>query len=306
TNLKIAPAVSLSDFTNKTDKYYKSDEYNETIRFWIDQYQGETPVLNLPTDFTRPQKRTYNGARTYFHVANDNIKKLKTLAFNNGCSSAILFRSIFEIFLSRICNQKTIITGLPVAGQLNEENTNLVGHCVNLLPLKTTINPKLTFEAYLAERRDSILEVYNHYNITFSDLLSSLKYKRDTSRLPLTPVFLNINSDKFEFEFINLKKETYLTKKLFETFEIALNIDDLTTEVVFRWDYNTDLFKSETIEEFQREFETLINIFSNESNIIIEKIATKHDKEYGALLKKVADWNSTQQIYPKDKNITAY
>ncbi|MFB5944678.1 amino acid adenylation domain-containing protein [Albibacterium profundi] len=306
TNLKIAPAVSLSDFTNKTDKYYKSDEYNETIRFWIDQYQGETPVLNLPTDFTRPQKRTYNGARAYFHVANDNIKKLKALAFNNGCSSAILFRSIFEIFLSRICNQKTIITGLPVAGQLNEENTNLVGHCVNLLPLKTTINPKLTFEAYLAERRDSILEVYNHYNITFSDLLSSLKYKRDTSRLPLTPVFLNINSDKFEFEFINLKKETYPTKKLFETFEIALNIDDLTTEVVFRWDYNTDLFKSETIEEFQREFETLINIFSNESNIIIGKIATKHDKEYEALLKKVADWNSTQQIYPKDKNITAY
>lgn len=304
---KLAPVVSLVDFANRTDQYYKSNTYKETKRFWIDQYSGETPILDLPTDFVRPQKRTHKGARNNFHVSSDSIQKLKALGYKNGCSSAILFRAIFEIFLSRICNQKTVVTGLPVAGQLNEENTNLVGHCVNLLPLKTTIDPNLTFIDYLTKRRDSILEVYNHYNITFSDLLNSLKYKRDTSRLPLTPVFLNINSDKFEFEFINIKKEAYPTKKLFETFEIALNIDDLTSEVTFRWDYNTDLFKPETIAKFQREVENLIDIFSNEANSIIgELTTTEHGRAYETLLKQISDWNSTQRDYPRNKTITAY
>src|SRR5699024_5750406 len=84
TNPDIAPVASLSDYSTKINEYYQSTDYKITKRYWLDQFKDEVPLLNLPIDYVRPQRRTYHGARVYFHLQKPSIRKLKTIGFNNG------------------------------------------------------------------------------------------------------------------------------------------------------------------------------------------------------------------------------
>src|SRR5690606_11020989 len=167
---------------------------------------------------------------------------------------------------------KKIVTGLPVAGQLTEEDPNLVGHCVNLLPLKTEMNDHQSYTDYLVKRRDYILEAYSHHQLTFSSLLNKLNISRDPSRVPLVPVLLNIQSDTYDNHFHELKNRSSFNVKKYETFEITINVDDLPSGMTFRWDYNTSLFSSETIHFFHKQFEYTFEQIVENPAILIKDI----------------------------------
>jgi hypothetical protein len=47
-----AYAVSLAEYQN-------SDENNKNEKFWIEQFKNEVPILDLPTSYPRPSKRTF-------------------------------------------------------------------------------------------------------------------------------------------------------------------------------------------------------------------------------------------------------
>jgi len=265
-------APLFSDYAIDKQSFYKSQEYKRIEDFWVDQFKEEVPVLDIPTDYVRPKIRTYKGARVKYPINESIAKQFKKIGYEHGCSSAIAIRTAFEIFLYRITGQETLVSGLPIAGQLTEDKNNLVGHCVNLIPLKAKINKELSFIEYLNKRKFDIFQAYDHHNLTFSSLLNRLTISRDTSRIPLTPVLLNIQSDPYDNQFHNLINKASFNKKLYETFEISINVDDLPTSMSFRWDYNSDLFKAETIEYFHQQFESILNQLCTNPDTLLHEV----------------------------------
>src|SRR5690606_24391551 len=199
-------------------------------------------------------------------------RKFKKVGYDHGCSSAIIIRAAFEIFLYQITGQETIVSGLPVAGQLTEDNSNLVGHCVNLIPLKAQINKEHSFSDYLNERKSYIYQAYDNLNLTFSSLLNRLNITRDTSRVPLTPVLLNVQSVPYDHKYHNLLNNTIFNKKSHVTFDISISVDDFPAGMSFRWDYNSGLFKAETIEYFHQQFDRILNVISTNPTILLQDI----------------------------------
>src|SRR5690606_7926255 len=250
-----------------------------------------------------PERITYKGARVKYPINDETSSKFKKVGFDHGCSSAIAIRAALEIFLYRITGQETIVSGLPIAGQLTEDKDNLVGHCVNLIPLKTRINTDLTFIDYLNKRKNDIFQAYDNHNLTFSSLLNRLNITRDTSRVPLTPVLLNIQSDPYDNSFHGLVNEGSFNRKLYETFEISINVDDLPTGMSFRWDYNIGLYKPETIEYFHNQFENILNQINTNPNIRLEDILLLdrgQSSTINTFIAQLKEWNNTRVDYPKD------
>src|SRR5690606_19788588 len=99
----------------------------------------------------------------------------------------------FEAYLHLLTKQATIVLGLPSAGQSATGNYELVGHCVNMLPLKSKPSGDLSFTEYLTKRKSEILDDYDHQQFTFGTLLKKLSVARDSSRIPLIPVVFNID-----------------------------------------------------------------------------------------------------------------
>src|SRR5690606_16584376 len=143
------------------------------------------------------------------------------------------------------------------------------------------------------------LNAYENYDFTFSDLLNNLSISRDPSRIPLTPVFLNVQSEAYDHCFYNLVNKSLPGPKAFETFELAVNIDDLPSGLTLRWDYNSDLFDPETIEYFHGQFESIISQISDQPYGFLRNVTIKAKLTDGTLIKRIEKWNDTYCAYPK-------
>src|SRR5690606_40592334 len=90
-------------------------------------------------------------------------------------------------------------------------------------------------------------------------LLKKLAIARDSSRIPLIPIVFNIDIGMdANVSFSGLEHTLSNDPRSFENFEIFLNITGTEQVITFEWSYNTQLFKSATIERMMNEFEALL------------------------------------------------
>ena len=258
TELRISEANSFAECASANNM--NGEEARLSEKFWLDQYTKNVPTLDFPNDKPRPKFRTFNANRIDVQVPEETVIGLRELGKKHKTSFVTLMLSAFEVFLHRITNQRDIVLGLPAAGQNNEGLMNLVGHCVNLLPLKSHIDPQISFEEYLKMRRSYVFDAFDHQRFTFGSLLNKLNVVRDSSRIPLVPIVFNIDigfTEGFDFEGLTFDYKT--NPRLYENFEIFLNACGEGNKLVLECTYNTDLFSESIMQLRMKQFIQLLN-----------------------------------------------
>ncbi|WP_316839564.1 non-ribosomal peptide synthetase [Pedobacter gandavensis] len=297
-SLSLTPAPQISDFATEMMAFEQSPEYRETLNYWLEMYRDGVPVLELPTDFPRPALRTYKAARFDLHLSTEMVSQLKKTGASSGASLVNTLLSAFEIFLYLQTHQQELVVGLPAAGQAATEKFGLVGHCVNLLPLKTRIEPELSFSEYLQQRKKAFFDAYDHQKFTFGQLVKALNLKRDPARIPLVPVVFNIdmgmdNSVSFD----RLNYELISNPRAYETFELFLNATNSKHGLTLEWTYNTQLFSHAGLEKMARDFEQLLkNLIAGPS----KTIQTHSQANSEAWLNQLKQWNQTEVEFDKN------
>ena len=267
-------------------EFVKSESYKNNVIYWVNKYKT-IPVLELPIDHPRVNPRTYNASRYDYLLSNDIVNALKLTGVKQGCSFVNTLLAAFEIFISGVSGQDEIVVGLPAADQSASGNYNLVGHCVNLLPIKSFIDTELNFEEYLKERKSAILDAYDHQQFTFGSLLKTLKIKRDPSRVPLVPVVFNIDMEMDKgVTFHNLEYSIISNPKQFRNFELSLNLWGSEKAMQLEWSYNSDIFNRETIVNMMVGFENLLQSIVKDPTIanFIRRVVTLRPDERLALV----------------------
>ncbi|MEO6632946.1 MAG: amino acid adenylation domain-containing protein, partial [Mucilaginibacter sp.] len=270
----------------------------ETEQFWIDQFIGSGHILDIPTDFPRPTLRTYKSHRDDLVMDGALASDVKKLAKTNGTSFVTTLLAAFEVFLKQISGQEEIIVGLPAAGQPATDNYRLVGHCVNLLALRSYPKSNISFKTYLKQRRSEVLDAYEHQLYTFGSLLKKLHIARDSSRLPLVPVMFNIDMGlDDDVAFYQLHHKLISNPREYENFEIFLNIAGHEESPTLEWSHNTQLFKPSTIKKMMDSFEFLLRELVKDPDVLIGNILTMDSAE---LSHHLVEWNDTACAYPRE------
>lgn len=273
---KVSEPATFSSYAEVEQKFLQSGEFEETEKYWLEQYQGDVPVINLPTDYPRPQIRTYKSNRLDFPIPSDLVGQLKKVGISSGASLVVTLMAGFEVFLNRITGQSDLVLGLPAAGQSLHSNTHLIGHCVNLLPLRTNIDTNIPFNEYLKSRKNKIFDAYEHQQFSFGQLLQKLSIARDPSRVPLVPVAFNIDMGMDSaVKFDGLTHRLKSNPRAFEAFELFLNATGSEGSLILEWSYNTSLFSASSIEKMMASFtEILKSIVDAPTNPIGDIIKT--------------------------------
>lgn len=270
----------------------------ETERYWLDQFMGSGHLMDLPTDYPRPSLRTYKSHRMDLVLDGALSNNVKKLAKAKGVSLVTTLLAAFEVFLKQLTGQEEIILGLPSAGQPATENYRLVGHCVNLLALRSYPKSNISFAEYLKQRSSEVLDAYDHQQYTFGSLLKKLSISRDPSRLPLVPVMFNIDMGlDNDVDFYQLHHKLISNPREYENFEIFLNIAGHEEAPTLEWSYNTQLFKPSTIKKMMDSFEFLLQELIKNPDVQIGKIQTLDSAEVTVLYSK---WNDTGVPYPNE------
>lgn len=261
------PAISYVEYAIDEQHYLSSKESADVENYWLKQYQGNIPAMELPLNKQRPALRTYSAKRIDVEVNPDLIDSIKKIGAKQGTSFVATFVAAFEIFMYRITGSEDVVVGLAAAGQSLEGKQNLVGHCVNLLPLRSKINPFSTFNEYLKLRKPQILDAYDHQRYTFGSLIQKLNIPRDPSRIPLVPVSFNVDlgiTNGVDFEGCSY---TFTTNpRHYENFEFFINAAGSGREMTLECTYNTDLFDDEMMLNRVNEFVELLKSISKNAD----------------------------------------
>ncbi|MDX2504358.1 MAG: amino acid adenylation domain-containing protein, partial [Gammaproteobacteria bacterium] len=293
---KVESALPTAELFSDYIKYLDSNDhkklYQQDLKYWLDVFSDRVPQLELPTDQQRPKLKTYRAGRIDYSLNPAMVGRLKKLGSSAGATFVVTFMAAFKIFLYRLSGQKDIVLGLMAAGQSVSGFNNLVGHCVNLLPVRSQLQDSMSFEDYVKTLRGIMFDAFDHQNISFGSILKNLNIPRDPARIPLCPVTFNIDQAATGFPFGELKVDFITNDRHFENFEIFLNAvegtnDQLTLECTF----NSDLFSLETIQRRLEELECLISQIIENPQQAINNLELLPAIEQSLL----DSWNETKQ-----------
>lgn len=269
--------------------------------YWLKQFEGEVPVLNLPTDYTRPLMQSFEGASVRFTLSIEETSKVKLLAKENGLTLYMSLLSVFTILLSKLSGQEDIIIGTPIAARRHRDFESIVGMFINTLAMRNYISIDMPIKDYLKNFKENTLEAYENQDYQFADLVKKISFKRDFSRNPLFDVMFNLlNHEEYSGDLSEFDRHGLIHTPGISKFDLTLTAVDYGTQILLNLDYCTKLFSAETIERYIGYFKRIveqmtIGLEKQISEIDILSSEEKHQLLYG--------FNDTRADYPKDKTI---
>ncbi|MBC8126445.1 MAG: amino acid adenylation domain-containing protein, partial [Gloeobacteraceae cyanobacterium ES-bin-144] len=296
-------AMSFAEYARLEQSNIGSKETIDAENYWISRFANGAPVLDLPTDRPRASVKSCRGAMEHITLESDRYERLKSASPKLGGTLFATLLSTFATLLHRITGQDDIVIGVPAAGQTRIGRDELVGHCLNFLPLRLAPSAGRPFRAFASEVKEQILEAYDYQNYTFGSLLQKINLPRDPSRVPLVSVIFNIDKnglDQIHFDGITFDVET--NPKQFVNFDLFFNLVQTDGRLVIECEYNTDLHNKSTILGWLNAFEQLIEAIITEGDATLQDldILTPEDQ------RKLNEWNSTDAAIPNVNSLHSF
>lgn len=280
--------VQFSAFAQAQSAYRVSMEGAEVEAYWLTQFKDVPPPLDLPVDRPRPSVKNYAGATYRSHIDSEDYRRIKQLGSKEGCTLFVTLLAGFQALLHRLTNQNDIVVGIPAAGQSLLDDGNLIGHCVNFLPLRSKFRDDLSFRSLLGDMKKTLLDAYDHQSYTYGTLVRKLALPLDPARLPLMEVQFNLEKIGASASFEGLKSEIDPNPKSAVNFDIFFNVVESAQGLMIDCDYNTDLFDRSTIARWLGHYRTLLLAAAPEPDKAVDDLPLMAPSEVRSLL---TAWN---------------
>jgi amino acid adenylation domain-containing protein len=282
------------------DQAQKNETGTDEERFWTDQFRELPDTLELPTDRSRSALRSFRGA-TYSDSIDELLyRKVRDAGVRAGST---MFGTMFfalQTLMGRLSGQSDVVMVVPTAGQSLLDDQNLVGHCVNFLPIRVPIDHQTLATSHLDKVNDQLMEVFEHRDYTFGTLIQKLGVKRDPNHPLMLDVQFNLEKLSSKLNFLGLESSLAPNPKAACIFDLFFNMIESEDGIRIDVDYNTDLYDEATIARWIGHLRVLLKAFASNAEIAINSLPLLGPKEKNWLIE---DLNDTTRDYPHDRLI---
>lgn len=297
---RLQPAMSFADYARLEASNKDTHDRAAAEAYWVDRYSSGAPVLELPTDRPRPPVKTFAGAMETLTLDPERYARLKQASPKLGGTLFATLLASFATLLHRLTGQDDLVIGVPAAGQTRIGRDELVGHCLNFLPLRLHTAADRPFKAFAAEVKEQVLQAYDHQYFTFGSLLQKLDLPRDTSRLPLVNVMFNLDKPSIDSKaFDGLALDVAPNPKRHVNFDLFFNLVQTEARLTVECEYNPDLHDAATIRRWLGCFEQLIESAIRDGESTLQSLPILNAAESQLL----AAWNATGRDYPRNATL---
>ncbi|KAA6449502.1 non-ribosomal peptide synthetase [Bacillus swezeyi] len=280
-----APKLHYKDFAVWQNDQERQGQLKEEEQYWLDVFKGELPMLDLPYDFPRPAKRSFEGERVVFGIDQKLTNEIKKLLSASDATLYMFLLAAFNILISKYGSQDDVIVGSPVAGRTHPDVNDIPGMFVNTLALRNRPEGEKTFKQFLQEVKETSLQAFSKQSYPLEELIEKLLLARDTSRNPLFSVFFNMqNMDVPTLKLGDLQISSYAVRHRTAKFDLSLEAVEHDGEIGLNFDYAVSLFKEETIRRWSGHFLNVIKMISENPDIKLQDIELLSDQEREILL----------------------
>ncbi|HLP62850.1 MAG TPA: amino acid adenylation domain-containing protein [Candidatus Deferrimicrobium sp.] len=297
------PKITYKDYVYRQYKQMAAGAFKKQETFWLQEFGDAIPVLNLPTDFSRPVVQSLEGDIQGFEINPLETGQLKRLCLERECSLFMGLLAIFNVFLGRLADQEDIVVGCIAAGRLSNELQNVVGMFVNTLPIRSYPYGEKTFSQFLPEVKEKTLAVFENQEYQFEELVEILPTKRDTGRNPLFDAALDVQETVFDFnkQSINLqgvKMKPYPYTHSAAKFDLVCHCENVGDRLLFTIEYACKLFKKNTIQRYCDYFQKILSQVIQQPRTLISEIDILSENEKKEILTDLNRHIDLFNVYP--------
>ncbi|MEO1628285.1 MAG: condensation domain-containing protein, partial [Bacteroidota bacterium] len=298
--------VQYKDYAQWQQEQLATEEMKRHQGYWLEQFQGELPVLDRLGDKNRPAFKTYNGKVLERTLDRNIFVQLQQIAKEEGATLFMTLLAAVKALLFRYTGQQDIILGSATAGRDHLDLENQIGYYINPLALRTRFEAVDGFRELLKRVKDTTLGAYEHQLYPFDQLIEDLQLSQNLSRSPLFDVSVllqntnTINYDKGEQAAVmqGIQIQDYKLDVLSSSkFDISIGFMASGEDLFFSMDYNTDVFSDEWIQTFANHFEQLVASIIQQPSLSIAQLPYLTAEEKHSLCHT---FNDTQKDFAKD------
>ncbi|RIY04672.1 condensation domain-containing protein [Hymenobacter rubripertinctus] len=261
----VAPLrIQYKDYTAWQQQQLQGDSLQAHKDYWLKQFEGELPILALPSDKPRPAVKTYSGADISGRLGAELTSGLKTLCQQQGATLFMGLLAAVNALLYRYTGQDDIIIGSPIAGRAHADLEDQIGFYVNTLAFRSRFKHEDSFATLLDHVKQVTLGAYEHQIYPFGELVEALRLQRDMSRNPLFDVQVTLGHGQGQAagaatQLGDLKASAYTDDQLQTSrFDIVFNFAEQGDELLTGILYNPDVYGPETIIRLSQHLEQLL------------------------------------------------
>ncbi|SMO94796.1 AMP-binding enzyme C-terminal domain-containing protein, partial [Flavobacterium resistens] len=297
--------IQYKDYAVWLNSELQQEKHQASEDFWLNQFSGELPVLDLPSFKKRPSVQTYNGASLTHEFSKSFLDKLKGFSEKHQSTLFMTLMTGVKVLLHKYSGQDDIVIGTPIAGREHPDLEHQIGLYLNTLAIRTLFKEQNSFLELLNQEKETLLGAYEHQAYPFDELVGKLNLKRDMSRSALFDVLVVLQNQQQVFGLRNeeslsgLQVDSYNFTNNTAQFDISFTFVE-TEGLDLSIEYNTDIYDLELIERIFVHFENLLTKCIEEQDKAIESIDYLTQGEKQQLL---VDFNDSKVDYPKDKTI---
>ena len=280
--------VGYTDYVRWQKQWLSGAETDRLGAFWERQLRGDLPVLDLPTDRPRPPRQTLRGDACTIDLSGELTGRLQELGREYGATLYMVLMAAFQVLLHRWSGQDDLIVGSVTSGRQHPKLANLVGYFINPVAIRGDLSEDPSFVTFLGQMRQTILTAFEHDHYPPALLAERIALPRDPSRAPLfqamfifqkPPQLGGLDLSSFALghsgspvELGDLRVHALPLKGQPAQFDLTLVMAETDQGMAARFDYNADIFESETMRRMLGHFRTLLESVAASPELAVSEL----------------------------------
>ena len=252
--------IQYKDYAGWQNNLLRSENNSKNLDYWRQKLDnGQLTRVHLPTDFKRPQIKTFKGSHLSWTFDRETISKLRKICQENEITLFMALVAAVKILLYRYSGQHDITIGTEIATRNHPQLQSLIGLFLNTLVIRDQIEPEKGYKNLLAKVRQTVTEALEHSDYPFDILVEKLAVSREINRTPLFDILVLLqNFDQpVGLENIQIKSLDSLTPT--SKFDLSFVFSEAQEKLRLELIYNTDLFQEERMKKCLIHFDKLLN-----------------------------------------------
>jgi len=264
----------------------------QQLGYWCSQLTGMVE-LPLRTDRPRPETRNGRGARHAFTLSRNLAMRLKALSRGQNVTLFMTLLAAFQCLLKRYTEHDDVAVTSLIANRNRIETERLIGMFANTIVLRTDLAGDPKFSEVLQRVRRVTLDAYRNQDMPIEEIFRALRLPRGVNRNALLRVMFILQNavpkvpalPGLSAQFVDVDPGTARC-------DLVLEIIDAGGELDGWFEYDVDLFESDTIARMASHLRVMLEAVLEEPGTPISRLPLLPAWERWRVL---VDWNDTDR-----------
>nr|WP_249596338.1 non-ribosomal peptide synthetase [Peribacillus frigoritolerans] len=179
-NLEEGAFAPLHLLLKEDEAYRKSEKFDLDRQFWQDRFADQPEVMSLADRAPRTSKG-FISQTGYLSSAATQSLKANAHTYSGSWHEVVI--AVTAVYVNRLTGSEDVILSLPMMGRLGSSSLNIPSMVMNLLPLRLSVKPEMSFKELVKQVSKEVRTIRRHQNYRHEELRRDLKLLGDNQRL---------------------------------------------------------------------------------------------------------------------------